>query len=87
MGMQSVELPEELLDLLAQTKLAACDEQERVRIALAAFLFQQGVVKVGAAARLAGWGRSAFELLLGQMGIPTSIYTREMYDDDTKSII
>lgn len=77
-----VEIPKDLLTLLERSRLGTRPVADQVRIALAIHLFQEGVISAGKAATVAGESRTAFELLLGEMGIPpvrydTSDYARE----------
>jgi len=65
-----VEVPDELLALLAESRLGRRAREDQVRAALAIHLFQEGLVSVGRAAELAGEPRVSFELLLGELGIP-----------------
>lgn len=86
MKMRSIDVPEEMLELLKKTKLASCDEAEQVRVALAAFLFQQRAASTGKATRLSGMPRADFELLLGELGIPPVRYDVEDYRQDIEAI-
>jgi predicted HTH domain antitoxin len=70
MASTTVEVPDELLALLAASRLGRRGREGQVRAALAIHLFQEGLVSVGRAAELAGEPRAAFELLLGELGIP-----------------
>ena len=57
-----------------------------MRIALAAFLFQQGAVSTGRATELSGLGRIDFEFLLAEMGIPTMRYDLEDFVRDSETM-
>ncbi len=78
----AVDIPEELLILLKQSRLGSRPAADQVRIALAIHLFQEGVISVGKAAEIAGEPRAPFELLLGEIGIPPVRYDREDYQRD-----
>jgi predicted HTH domain antitoxin len=82
MATTTVDVPDELLALLQRSRLGNRAREAQVRLALAAHLYQQGLVSVGRAAELAGEARAPFELLLGELGIPpahleTADYRRE----------
>jgi predicted HTH domain antitoxin len=81
-----VEVPEDLLELLKQSRIGERPLSNQVRFALAVQLFQEGVISVGKAARMAGEPRPTFELLLGEMGIPPVRYTLEDYKQDTENL-
>ncbi len=59
-----VQVPDDSLALLEQSRLPGRTQDERVRVALALQLFQQGMISIGKAAELAGESRMAFEVLL-----------------------
>lgn len=84
METRQVELPVELLEKLCTPQLAEFPEAERVRIALAALLFQQGAVSTGRATELSGLGRVEFEFLLADMRIPAIRYDVEDFERDTE---
>ena len=86
MATRTVEVPEEILALLRQSRLGDRAEADQVRMALAILLFQQGVISVGRAAELAGEPRATFELLLGEIGIPPVRYSLQDYLDDVETI-
>ena len=86
MTTRTIEVPEEILALLRQSRLGGRAEEEQVRMALAVLLFQQGVISVGRAAELAGEPRATFELLLGEIGIPPVRYDVEDYERDKEAI-
>jgi predicted HTH domain antitoxin len=85
-GTRSVELPDELLDLLRTTHLGSRSEAEQVRVALAIHLFIEEVVSIGKAAELAGVQRIPFEELLVQIGVATVRYDVEDYDQDIRGL-
>lgn len=74
MATVEVEIPEELLTLLKRSLLAERSVPDQLRIALAAHLFQEGVISIGKAASIADEPRASFELLLAEMGIPALRY-------------
>ena len=82
----AVEVPEELLALLRQSRLGDRDGEEQVAIALAIHLFQEGLISAGKAAQLAGQPRDTFELLLGELGIPPVRYDEVDYDREWQAI-
>ena len=86
MATRTVEVPEEILALLRQSRLGDRAEADQVRMALAILLFQQGGISVGRAAELAGEPRATFELLLGEIGIPPVRYSLQDYLDDVETI-
>ena len=65
-----IEVPDELLALLAESRLGRRAREAQVRAALAVHIFQEGLVSVGRAAELAGEPRASFERLLSELGIP-----------------
>jgi predicted HTH domain antitoxin len=81
-----VEIPEELLALLKRSRLGSRPVTDQVRIALAIHLFQEGVISAGKAAIVAGEPRAAFELLLGEMGIPPVRYDTGDYKRERQAI-
>ena len=86
MTTRTIDVPEDILVLLRQSRPGGGPEAEQVRMALAIHLFQQGVISVGRAAELAGEPRATFELLLGEMGIPPVRYDLEDYRADVEAI-
>lgn len=82
----TVEVPDELLRLLAQSKLAQRDEPARVRVALAMHLFLSGEVSVGRAAELAGERLADFERLLREVGLPLVVYDAGEYAADSQAL-
>ncbi|CCF85438.1 UPF0175 family protein [Nitrolancea hollandica] len=78
--MKMVEVPEELLDLLPQSRLGSRSEADQVKTALAIHLFLEGLISIGKAAELAGEPRIDFEWLLAEMGLPTVHY--DLADDE-----
>lgn len=85
MGTQQVELPEELLSFLGESRLAARDTAAQVKSALAIHLFLEGVVSIGKAAELADVPRLEFEELIVSMGLPTVHYELSDYQDDIRN--
>jgi predicted HTH domain antitoxin len=72
--MRTIEVPDELLDLLKGSRLAERSEADQVKSALAIRLFREGLISIGKAAALAGVPRLEFEWLLIEMGIPVIRY-------------
>jgi predicted HTH domain antitoxin len=81
-----VDVPEELLRLLGQSKLSARDPDTAVRVALAIHLLLTGEISVGKAAELAGQDRASFQGLLGELDLPLVSYGREEYLSDLRAI-
>lgn len=81
-----IDIPEELLKLLDQSRLGGRAVVEQVRVALAIHLFQEGVISAGRAAEIAGESRSEFELLLGEMGIPPVRYDTADYLRESRAL-
>jgi predicted HTH domain antitoxin len=86
MATQKMDVPEELLALLRQSRLGTRPDADRVRLALAIHLFQEGLISAGRAAELAGEPRATFELLLGDLGIPPVRYDVDDYQADVETI-
>jgi predicted HTH domain antitoxin len=84
MDTRTIEVPEEILQLLEGSRLRGRPDAERVRIALAIHLFLDGVISIGRAAELAGEPRVDFEWLLVQMGVPTVHYEVADYEQDLR---
>jgi predicted HTH domain antitoxin len=84
--MRTIEVPDELLDLLKESRLAGRSEADQVRSALAIHLFQEGLISIGKAAALAGVPRVEFEWLLVEMGIPAVRYDLADYEVDQGGI-
>lgn len=87
MRTEQVELPEELLSLLSQSRLGTAGTAAQVRAALAIHLFLEGVVSVGRAAELAGIPRFDFEALIVDMGLPTVHYDLADYEADIRGFV
>jgi predicted HTH domain antitoxin len=85
MSTQQVDIPEELLSFLGESRLATRDTAAQVRAALALHLFLDGVVSIGKAAELAEVPRLEFEELIVEMGLPTVRYDLSDYEDDIRS--
>lgn len=86
MSTQPVEVPEELLELLQGSRLAAHDHAGQVAAALAIHLFLEGLVSIGRASELAGVPRLEFESLLVEMGLPVVRYDLTDYERDLRGI-
>jgi len=82
----AVDIPEELVLLLRQSRLGSRPAAEQVRVALAIHLFQEGIVSISRAAELAGEPRAAFELLLGELGVPPVRYNLAEYQREWEAI-
>jgi predicted HTH domain antitoxin len=81
-----IDVPEDLLALLKQSRLGGRPQAEQVRLALAIHLFQEAVISIGKAAELAGEPRASFELLLGEMGIPPVRHDETTYEREWEAI-
>ena len=79
-------IPQELIDRLGPAAMASLDESERVRVALAIYLFTAEQVSLGRAADLAGYPLVDFQDLLRSLGIPVVTYDRDEYDRDQKAV-
>jgi predicted HTH domain antitoxin len=86
MATRKVEVPEELLALLRQSRLGTRPDADQVPLGLAIHLFQEGLISVGRAAELASEPRATFELLLGDLGIPPVRYDLDDYQSDFETI-
>lgn len=84
--METIEVPDELLDLLKASRLGGRSQTEQVRVALAIHLFQEGPISTGRAAALAAMPRVEFELLLRAIGIPVVTYELADYETDLRGI-
>lgn len=85
MRTQQVDVPEELLAFLSESRLAGRETAAHVRAALAIHLLLEGVVSIGKAAELAAVPRLEFEGLVVAMGCATVQYDLADYEDDTRS--
>jgi predicted HTH domain antitoxin len=84
--MAQVDVPDELLEALARSKLGQCEPADRVRVAAAVTLHQAEAVTIGEAAHLAGMGYVAFWDLLVELGLPAFKYGLEEYEQDMRAI-
>lgn len=84
--MKTVEVPEELFDLLQRSRLGNRSGADQVKTALAIHLFLEGLISIGKAAELAGESRVDFEWLLVEMGLPTVHYDLADYEQDQLGI-
>jgi predicted HTH domain antitoxin len=82
----TIEVADDILGLLAQSKLGSWPPAEQIQTALAIHLFQEGVISVGKAAELAGELRPSFERLLVDIGIPPVRYDEQMYAEDLEGL-
>jgi len=78
----AVDVPQELLDQLAQSRFGKVRVAERVRVALAIQLFLAEEISIGRAAELAGYPLIDFHDLLRELGLPTAFYGPEEYAQD-----
>ncbi len=86
MATVEVDIPEEFLVLLKRSRLGDRPVEEQLRIALAAHLFQEGVISLGKAASVAGEPRPSFELLLAEMRISAIRYGVDEYQKDQEAL-
>lgn len=86
MRTETIEVPEEILDLLQGSHLGRRSRPDQVRTALAIHLFLEGLISIGKAAELAGEARVEFEWQLAEMGLPTVQYDPADYEHDQRSI-
>ena len=84
MKTKTIDVPEELLDLLKRSRLGSRSGADQVRTALAIHLFLESLVSIGKAAELAGEPRVEFEWLLAEMGLPTAQYEPSDYEEDLR---
>ncbi len=84
MKTKTVEVPEEILELLQRSRLGGRSGPDQVRTALAIHLLLEGVISVGKAAELAGEPRVDFEWQLVEMGLPTVQYDLADYEQDRR---
>jgi predicted HTH domain antitoxin len=86
--MRSVEvaIPEDVLQLLRESKLGERPVADQVRVALAVHLLEEGVISIGRAAEIAGESRAAFEELLAEMGLPPLRYDLEDYQRERRAL-
>lgn len=86
MASTTVEVPEEVLGLLRQSRLGGRPEAEQVRVALAIHLLQEELVSLGRAAELAGEPLANFQLLLANLGIPAIQFDRVDLAEDLRNL-
>ncbi|MCL4532116.1 MAG: UPF0175 family protein [Actinobacteria bacterium] len=86
MKTRTIDIPEELLDLLKGSRLGSRSGADQVRTVLAIHLFLEGLVSIGKAAELAGEPRVEFEWLLTEMGLPTTRYELSDYEEDLRGL-
>lgn len=86
MKTRTIDIPEELLDLLTQSRLGTRSGTNQVRTALAIHLFLEGLVSTGKAAELAGEPRIEFEWLLTEIGLPTAQYELSDYEEGLRGL-
>jgi len=85
MKTKTVEVPEEILELLQRSRLGGRSGPDQVRTALAIHMFLEGIISVGKAAELAGEPRVDFEWQLVEMGLPTVQYDLADYEQDQRN--
>lgn len=86
MKTKTIDVPEELLDLLKRSRLGKRSGADQVRAALAIHLFLEGLVSIGKAAELAGEARVELEWLLAEMGLPITQYELSDYEEDSRGL-
>ena len=86
MQTRRVEVPEELLERLQDSRLGRRSTADQVKVALATHLYLEGLISIGKAAELAGEPRIEFEWLLSEMGLPIAQYDETDYDQDLRSV-
>jgi predicted HTH domain antitoxin len=86
MKTRTIDIPEELLDLLKRSRLGKRSGADQVRTALAIHLYLEDLVSIGKAAELAGEPRVDFEWLLSEMGLPTVRYELADYEEDLRGL-
>lgn len=82
----TIEVPEDLLEALQQSRLGSHPQPEQVKIALAMHLAQEGIISVGKAAELVGEPRPAFEQLMSELGLPVVRYDEAEYERDLRGL-
>jgi predicted HTH domain antitoxin len=86
MKTRTVDIPEELLDLLKRSRLGKRSGTDQVRTALAIHLFLEGLLSIGKAAELAAEPRVEFEWRLAEMGLPAVRYELADYEEDLRGL-
>jgi predicted HTH domain antitoxin len=81
-----IDVPDDLLKLLEQSRLGARPQAERLKRVLALYLVQEGLISIGKAAEFSGEPRSVFERLLTEMDIPSVRYDEAEYERDLRGI-
>ena len=84
--MKTVEVPEELFDLLQRSRLGSRSGADQVKTTLAIHLFLEGLISIGKAAELAGEPRADFDWLLVEMGFSTVRHDVTDYEQDQRGI-
>jgi predicted HTH domain antitoxin len=85
MATVAVDIPEEVLKLFEHSRLKAHPLADRVRMALAIHLFQEGLISAGKAAEISDEPRASFDLLLADLGIPAMRYGVAEHEADSKA--
>ncbi len=86
MRTKQIDVPEEILSLLEESRLGPRTSADRVKAALSIHLFLEGLISIGKAAELADVPRVEFEWLLVSIGLPTVRYELADYDDDLRGL-
>lgn len=86
MSTATIEVPDDLRDLLARSHLGSRSLADQVKLALVILLFQDGVISIGKAAEMVGEPRPDFERLLVEVGIPPVRYELPDYEQDLCAI-
>ncbi|MGH2587890.1 MAG: UPF0175 family protein [Dehalococcoidia bacterium] len=81
-----IELPDEVVQLLAATRLGEYPADKQVRIALALYLFERELISFGKAAELADEPRGPFQLLAAELGVPAVRYDLADHEQDVASL-
>jgi len=84
--LDDVEVPSDLLDLLARSRLSGRDKAGQIRVALAIHLFVVGDISLGKAAELSGETRPGFENLLLELDVPIVQYGEEEFRQDMAAL-
>lgn len=82
----TIEVPDDLRNMLARSRLGSRPLADQVRLALVIHLFQEGVISIGKAGEMVGEPRPDFERLLIEMGIPPDRYEVSDHEHDLRGI-
>ncbi len=86
MQTRSVDVPEEILELLRGSRLRERSAADQVKSALTIHLLLEGLISIGKAAELAQASRLQFEALLVEMGLPIARYELGDYEQGLQGI-